>query len=234
MRCCKLMCYISNWSGSHPLFKTLSHSQRTILCEQWDPQTSDTLFLCDSIRSFFFNRYTIPGGVCSPPRKLDLEIRDSWPKTFFEKKSSIGLKVMGKIRENRYLSLKNREKPLFLLFFAPQFSWFLKIGNFRAQNGASILNRIVLAKENRFCREIFFKRKIMIHASTPETFFTIFAFCRNLRSRVMTSQIVIMTKSVSDYTTFRKNWKSWTKIAREMIPTVLASLLYVVIRKNPK
>ena len=170
------------------------------------------------------------------PRLLDLEIWESWPKTPFPRKFPIGLKVMGKIRKNPYLPpfSQNREKTWFLLFFRPLFSWFLKIENFRAQNGASVLNPTVLANQNRFFREIFFKRKTMIQPSIPETTFTIFATCRPVGSRVMTSQLVIMTKSVSNYTTFRKNWKSWTQITREMIPTVLASLLYVVIRKNTK
>ena len=120
---------------------------------------------------------------------------------------------------------------IFAVFDTPIFKIF-KIRNFRAPNGASVLNHLVLANENRFFLQIFFKIKIMIQPIIPETFFTIFATCCPVGSRVMTSQLVIMTKSVSNYTTFRKNWKSWTKIAREMIPTVLASLLYVVIRKN--
>ena len=175
------------------------------------------------------------GGMTSP-QKLDLEIHESWRKTFFETKFPIGLKVMGKIRENPYLpsfSQKSRKTSIFAVF-APQFSWFRKIENFRAQNGASVLNPIVLANENIFLHEIFFKRKVLIQPTIPGTVFTIFSFCCNLASRVMTSEIVIMTKTVSDYTRSRQSWKSWTKIAREIIPTVLASLLYVVIRKNTK
>jgi len=45
----------------------------------------------------------------------------------------------------------------------------------------------------------------MIQPSIPETIFVIFATCYPMRSRVMTSQVVIMTERMSNYTTFRKN-----------------------------
>ena len=176
---------------------------------------------------------------CTPNSTLKIDLFNSCERVFlvvFLRKTRISLKVMGKILKNPKISqfLLKSKKTWFLLFFSHSFSGFLKMGNFRARNEASLLNPIVLANQKRFFHEIFFKRKIMIQPSIPETIFAIFATCYPMRSRVMTSQVVTMTKSVSNYTTFRKNWKSWTKIAREMIPTVLASLLYVVIRKNTK
>ena len=50
-----------------------------------------------------------------------------------------------------------------------------------------------------FSSKFFFKRKILVQPIIPGTFFTIFATCCPVWSRVMTSQIVTMTKSVSDY-----------------------------------
>jgi hypothetical protein len=140
-------------------------------------------------------------------------------------KKSISSSVFSEISKNHR----------FCYFWDHYFGWFLgfqKIQNFRAPNGASLQNGLVLANQNRFFLQIFFKRKITIHPSTTETFFTIFAFCCNLGSRVVTSQIVIMTGLVSNLYWFFKNSTSLTEIATEMIPTVLGSWLLVVYGKN--
>ena len=50
---------------------------------------------------------------------------------------------------------------IFAVFYTPIFRIF-KIGNFRAPNGASVLNHLVLANENRFFLQIFFKAGIWI------------------------------------------------------------------------
>ena len=69
----------------------------------------------------------------------------------------------------------------------------------------------------------------MIHASTLETFFTIFAFCCNFGSRVMTSQVVIMTKSVSIISRVSKKKKSEAKNVQEINSTVLVSVLLLEV-----
>ena len=136
---------------------------------------------------------------------------------------------MGKIRKNPYLAPtfeKSRKTSIFATF------WVIILDDFQDLKKSKIfeLQMELLYKSGSFSltkidfpAKFFFKRKIMIRPTYSETVFTIFAFCCNLRSRVVTSQIVIMTRHVSNWYRFSKNSTSLTEIATEMIPTVLGS-----------
>ena len=121
------------------------------------------------------------GGRTSPPKNSSGSHEMVRPLKFLQE-IRICTTIMGKIRKNRYLArfykkiFKNLHFCYFLDHYFGWISGFQKNRNFRALNGASLQNGLVLANQNRFFLQIFFKRKITIHPSTTETFPPFFRF----------------------------------------------------------
>ena len=147
---------------------------------------------------------------------------------------------MRKIRNNRYLasiSQKSQKTIIFATFetiILDDFQDFKKPKIFELQMELLYKTCWLSPTKIDFSPKFFLKRKIMIQHSTSGTFLTIFSFCCNLRSRGVTSQIVIVTCHVSNWYRFYKNSTSVWEIATEMVPTVFGRWLLVVYGKNTK